>query len=101
MGNHVPVDRHLLRYDLANSSVATVRCRDGYPHDVLLFSGEQMGLVLEPSLVFTREREGSKQLTWVGFDRAISIEFNRGSTQEVRWVRDPNGLWIVLTDLGQ
>lgn len=99
---HIPARTELFRYDLAHSHVATVRCRDGFPQDCHFATGDKMGLVLEPSLVWINQREGQDaQVTWVGLDRAISVEFNRGSTQEVRWVRDPNGLWLRLSDQGR
>jgi hypothetical protein len=96
---HVPAQLALFRYDLGNSQIATVRCRDGYPQDCVRRAGDRIGLVLLPSLVRVIQRDDSKpaDLTWVGLDQAVSIEFDRGSNQEVRWVRDPNGLWLRLT----
>jgi hypothetical protein len=96
-----PDQLRLLRMDLGESRIATVRCRNGYPQDCLRSSGEEMSLVLVPSLAFTQEKRGDIRLNVVGFDHALSIEFNRGSTQEICWVRDPNGLWLRWTDTGR
>jgi len=100
---HIPAERNLFRYDLANNPVVTVRCRDGNAQDCHPSIGDQMSLVLEPSLVWTRNIEGFKaaRMQVVGLDRIVSIEFSRGATQETRWVRDPNGFWLRLTDQGQ
>jgi hypothetical protein len=102
MANHAPANLALFRRDLGESQVATVRCRDGYPQDCLRFGGDQMNLVLEPSIVWTHTDDSRRpsRLSCVGLDHAITVEFNRGSRQEVRWVRDPSGIWLRLANQG-
>lgn len=99
---HIPQNLALLRQDFG-SQVVTIRCRGGYPEDCLRFAGDQIGLVLEPTLIWTRNREDGQpaDLRSVGLDRIVSIEFQRGSRQEVRWVRDPDGLWLRFADQGR
>lgn len=99
--HHVPANLNMFRMDLSTARIISMesfhRNGAGPLSDYYPQGRDDIRLVLEPSIVIaTPSERGRAHVRTVALSEAIRFETNRGLSDSIAWVRDPNGLWCRL-----